>query len=52
MTKRNVIIMEMRNVDYIDIPHAILTFKKAGFAVSDIVKRPVGCRTYDLVATR
>lgn len=45
-------VMEMRNVDYTDIPNAIRKFKANGYSVNDIYKIRVNCRTYNLIAQR
>lgn len=44
--------MEMVDVDYTQIPHAILKFKLNGFSVEDIVKVRVSAHSYNLFARR
>lgn len=48
----NYIFMEMRNVAYVDRPHAILSFKRAGFSVDDIQITRVDASHYDMFAKR
>lgn len=54
MTKGNRIkqVMEMRDVSYIDRPHAILKFKQNGFSVDDIYATKVDASHYDMVAIK
>lgn len=52
MTTNNYTTMEMFNVDYTEIPHAILKFKLNGFNVEDIVKIKISPCSYDLFARR
>lgn len=50
MATKNYISMEMINVDYTEIPHAILKFKLNGFSVEDIVKIRTSSCSYNLFA--
>lgn len=52
MKKEHYRAMEMLNVDYIEIPHAIWKFKLNGFDVEDIVKIRVSPCSYNLFAKR
>lgn len=52
MTTKNYVSMEMINVDYTEIPHAILKFKLNGFSVEDIVKIRISSCSYNLFARR
>ena len=52
MTTNNYTTMEMLNVDYIEIPHAIWKFKLNGFNVEDIVKIRISACRYNLFAKK
>lgn len=52
MAKISYSTMEMKDVDYIEIPHAILRFKLNGFAVEDIVKKRTSACKYTLTAKK
>ena len=52
MRKENKTVMEMRNVSYVERPHAILKFIQAGFSVDDIIIRRIDTSHYDMVASK
>ena len=52
MTNYNYISMEKRNVAYVERPHAILSFKRAGFSVEDIQITRNKNDHYDMFAKR
>ena len=52
MRKENKTVMEMRNVSYVERPHAILKFIQAGFSVDDIIIRRIDTSHYDMVAIK
>ncbi len=52
MTKTNRIVMEMRNVSYIEKPKAFLKFERNGFSVSEIQVTRVDASHYDMVAIK
>ena len=45
-------IMEMKNVSYVDRPHAILKFIRNGFNVTDISIIRIDASHYDMVAAK
>lgn len=52
MRKESKTVMEMRNVSYVERPHAILKFIKAGFSIDDIIITRIDASHYDVVASK
>ena len=52
MRKENKTVMEMRNVSYVERPHAILKFIQAGFSVDDIQIIRIDACNYNMIAIK
>ena len=53
MTKTKIkTVMEMKNVSYVEKPHAFLKFKLAGFEIEDIQVVRVDSSHYDMIAVK
>lgn len=52
MMKYNKTVMEMRNVSYVERPHAIRKFILAGFSVDDIIITRIDASHYSMIASK
>ena len=53
MTKQNIkIVMEAKNVSYLEKPHTIFKFKTAGFSVDDIQIERINANHYNMTAIK
>lgn len=52
MKKENKTIMEIKNIPYVERPHAILKCKLAGFSIEEIKVNRISVCRYDVIAIK
>lgn len=52
MTKAKKMVMEINDVSYVERPHAILKFKRAGFSIEDIQVVRISACKYNMMAIK